>query len=169
MGELEKKTFLEAYDAHADSLYRHAYFRVHDRGKAEELMQEAFMRAWEYSGSHGLPQNLRAFLYRVLNNLIIDDFRKKKPASLDELSEAGFEPAEESADVDIVEVAIIREMLGELPDHHREVVVMRFIDGFTPSEIAEVTGERENTVSVRIHRALLKLKKAYEARQKKAA
>jgi RNA polymerase sigma-70 factor (ECF subfamily) len=66
-------------------------------------------------------------------------------------------------------VAIIREMLGELPDHHREVVVMRFIDGFTPSEIAEVTGERENTVSVRIHRALLKLKKAYEARQKKAA
>jgi RNA polymerase sigma factor (sigma-70 family) len=84
-------------------------------------------------------------------------------------SEAGFEPAEESADVDIIEVAIIREMLGELPDHHREVVVMRFIDGFTPSEIAEVTGERENTVSVRIHRALLKLKKAYEARQKKAA
>lgn len=168
MNESQKREFIELYDAHADALYRHAYFRVHEAGRAEELVQETFMKAWEHClREKELPENPKAFLYRVLHNRIIDDYRKKKTVSLEELQESGFEPAAESVEIDVVEIAVVRELLLDLHPKHRDIVVMRFIDGMTPSEIAGITGERENTVSVRVHRALGKLKEAHKKRMGK--
>jgi RNA polymerase sigma-70 factor (ECF subfamily) len=57
-------------------------------------------------------------------------------------------------------------MLKELPDSYREVLVMRYIDGLTPGEIAKVIKESENAVSVRIHRGLKKLRALLEAEEK---
>ena len=53
-------------------------------------------------------------------------------------------------------------LIETLPDKYREVLVMRHVDGLSVKEIARVTGETENVVSVRIHRAIEKTKTLYE-------
>jgi RNA polymerase sigma-70 factor (ECF subfamily) len=165
--EIDKKKFLEAYDAHADALFRHAYFRLHDRGRAEELMQEAFLRSWEYCLAREIPENLRAFLYRVLNNAIVDDFRKKKSVSLDALQEdEGYEPIAEESTSDSFRSEHLTALLQTLEPKEREVVVFRFIDELDIPEIATITGERENTISVRIHRAMKKLNERVKKEEK---
>ena len=76
-----------------DAIFRHCYFRVFDRERARDLVQETFLKTWEYLTRGHDIENIRAFLYRVATNLIIDDSRRKKEISLEQLSESGFDPA----------------------------------------------------------------------------
>ena len=160
-----EQRFFEAYEAHADAIFRHCYYRVSDRELARDFMQEAYTRTWEYMINGNNPENLRAFIYRVASNLIIDHYRKKKAYSLDALAEEkGFDPSLDETDRIINESDAKRALLllPKLPESYRTVFVMRYVDGFTPQEIAETTGESENTVSVRIHRAAKKLRSYIE-------
>ena len=87
MSPLEKQ-FLKAYDEFADPIFRHCYFRVFNRERAKDLMQETFTKTWEYLNQSPITNhesritNMRAFLYRVANNLIIDNSRQKDERSL---------------------------------------------------------------------------------------
>lgn len=155
-----EKEFLKAYDAFADAIFRHCYFRMSDREKAKDLTQDTFIKTWEYLSRGGTIENLRAFLYRVANNLIVDEFRKKKELSLDGLREHGFEPMS-SSDEDLktgLETKEVMRMIEMLEDEYREVVIMRHVEGMSVKEIASIVGESENLVSVRIHRGLAKLR-----------
>src|SRR3989338_4735544 len=90
--------FLQAYEAYNDAIFRYCYFRVYDRERARELSQETFMKAWEYLSRTGKKiENLRAFLYKIATNLIIDNSRQKgkKTVSLDQLHEEGFDPGDD--------------------------------------------------------------------------
>lgn len=73
-----EKLLIEAYDAYADAIFRHCYFRVFSRERAKELMQETFLRAWDQMVKGEEIRHMRGFLYRVANNLIIDESRKKR-------------------------------------------------------------------------------------------
>ncbi len=156
--------FLKFYDAYADALFRHCYFRVYERERAKELVQDTFMKTWEYLAKGNEVKNLKAFLYRVANNLVIDESRRQKPVSLDALQDEGFDLAVHDADQvqAKAEAGRISELLGKLDEHHRKVVVLRYIDGFGPKEIAHILGESENVVSVRLHRAIKQISTLYE-------
>ena len=165
-----EQEFQEAFQKHSDELFRHASMRLSSRDRAIEIVQEAFMKAWQFLQRGEHIDTYRPFLYRTLNNLIIDEYRKHKSQSLDALME---DPETATAvegrllrdETDTFEKAasmfdakIALKALKLLPDMYRVVVVMRFIDGLSPSEIAEHIKETENTVSVRIHRGLRKLR-----------
>lgn len=152
--------FTEAYEAYADAIFRHCYFRVFNRDRAKELMQETFMKTWEYLSKGEKVDNIRAFLYKVANNLVIDEIRKKKEVSLDTLMETGYEPgfdgsSEMKSKVDQWKVL---STFHKIEKSYREVLIMRHVDGLSPSEIAEVTGESPNVISVRLHRGLQQLR-----------
>lgn len=152
--------FLKAYDEYSDALFRHCYFRVYDRERARDLMQECFTRTWECVVEGKDIKNLRAFLYRVANNLIIDHVRKKKESSLDALLEQGIEPqvrTDERA-VKSAEVANIMAAVDKIDEKYRAVIVMRYVDELSPKEIAQILDETENAVSVRIHRGIQQVK-----------
>ena len=85
MGSKEEKDFLDAFEKYADALFRHAHFRLSDRERAYDLTQETYLKAWDYVASGGVVRHYKSFLYRILHNLIIDEYRKKRGASLDEL------------------------------------------------------------------------------------
>lgn len=156
-----EEEFLQAYDAYADAIFRHCYYRLFDRERAKDVMQDAFIRTWEYMQKGEKVDNIRALLYRIANNLIIDFVRKKKETSLDAMQEEGFDPATDddmSHIADRLDGGQAMEALKQLDDTHREVLVLRYVNGLQPAEIAEITGETANTVSVRIHRGLGKLK-----------
>lgn len=150
----------EAYNTYADAIFRHCYYRLLDREKAKELMQETFIKTFEYAKKGQAIENIRALLYRVANNLVVDFVRKNKEVSLDHLMEAGFDPT--GSDDDTMKARLeeqrIRTTLHQLDPDDRELIVMRYIDDLKPQEIADMMGLTANVVSVRIHRALKELK-----------
>ncbi len=151
-----------AYDQYADAIFRHCYFRVFSRERGKELMQETFLRTWQYMADGKQVDNMRAFLYRIANNLIIDESRKKRETSLEALQEAGFDPGGEDGNVTAaskLEERRILETLSKLDAPYRDVFVMRHIDGLKPAEIATMLGESSNAISVRLHRATEQLRK----------
>lgn len=161
--------FLKAYDDLADPIYRHCYYRVSDRERARDIMQETFTRTWEYISRNGHIDNLRAFLYRTAHNLIVDEYRKKKMDSLDELRDKGFDPIGADFQKDIHTAIAAREIIAlfdKIDLSYREVLVMRYIDDMAPKEIAHVLDESENAISVRLHRAIKKIKELMEHREK---
>jgi RNA polymerase sigma-70 factor (ECF subfamily) len=151
-----EREFAAAYKKYADAIFRHCYFRVFNRERGKELMQETFLRAWEYIADGHHIDNMRAFLYRVANNLIVDEARKRKEVSLEALQEVGFDPGVDETEamqkrIDAKEVIAT---LKDLDKDYRDILIMRFIDGLPPAAIAEITGLTANTVSVRLHRGV---------------
>ena len=163
-----EKEFLKAYEEYSDALFRHCYFRVYNRDRAKEIVQETYMKAWDYAREGNEIDNMRAFLYQVATNIIIDEARKKKKRaelSLEVLQEEyGFDPGEDRRNemVDRLEGKMLMVFLKDLDEKYREAVYMRYIDNLHPREIAEITGESENVISVRIHRGLRKLRRLIE-------
>lgn len=156
--------FLEAYEQYSEALFRHCYFRVYERERAHELVQDTFMKTWEYVAAGNEIRNFRAFLYRVAQNLIVDEARRRKirrETSLDEMkAEFGFEPSKDDRDVleRRIEGADAMKLLKKLSDEDRDVLILRFVDELEPREIADVLDVSANAVSVRIHRAMKRLR-----------
>ena len=148
--------FLKAYENYADALFRHCFFRIHDHEHAKDLVQETYMKTWNYLAEDGTIDNFRAFLYRTMNNLIIDAYRKHHTDSLDQLLEGGFDVAGEDAEHlrNKAEAKEIIALFDQLNEEEKTVLTLRFVDGWEPKEIAAHLGISANVVSVRIHRAL---------------
>lgn len=156
-----EKEFLKSYDDFADAIFRHCYFRVSDRELAKDLVQETFARSWKYLAQGKIIQNIKAFLYKTANNLIIDHYKKKKELSLDELNEVS---ASLASDEDLkiqsrAETKEILNILNKLKPTYKEALTMRYFNELSVKEIAEILDESENNISVRIHRAINDLKK----------
>lgn len=160
--------FREAFERHVDELFRHASLRLSDRDRALELTQECFLRALAYARRGEEIREMRPFLFRTLRHLIIDEYRKSKSFSLDEMTEAddgeqmdallsdGSNPIEEA--IDRFDGARALETIRQLPNLYREVLTMRYVDSLTIGEIAACIEESENVVSVRLHRGLRRLR-----------
>jgi RNA polymerase sigma-70 factor (ECF subfamily) len=164
--------FLKAFEEYNDALFRHAFLRLSNREKAVDVVHDTFTKVWSYIRDGHEIDTFRPFLYKVLNNLIIDEYRKRKEASLDAMLEK--EGVDEGSFPDLTEstaevlAATIDgkkafELLEELPDQYREVIILRFVDQLGPSEISALIEETENVISVRIHRGLKLLRQKIEA------
>ena len=161
-----EQVFISAYDEYADAIFRHCFFRVSDRERAKELSQEVFVRAWEYLKKHSDDEveNMQALLYHIARNLIIDEYRgrKKQSVSLDVLNEEdGFDPADNGHEeiIRASEMGEVKKAMEELPDHFREDLLLRYVDDMGVKDVAELLGEKENAISVRIHRGIAELRK----------
>src|SRR3989338_6029437 len=168
-----QRDFQHAFEAYNDELFRHASMRLKDRDRALELTQECFMKVFEYAQKGGEIREMRPFLYRTLRHLIIDEYRRKKPVSLEQMVEGQEDmsvevllPPDESntleAAIERFDGKLAMVALHELPDLYREVLSLRYVESLSPSEIGGIVGESENAVSVRIHRGLKKLKEVLQ-------
>ena len=170
-----EERFLKAFEEYSDALFRHAFLRISDREKAIDIVHDTFTKVWSYVRAGHDIEAFRPFLYKVLNNLIIDEYRKTKEASLDALFEV--EGVDEGSFDDLTSNTVeslaaildgkqVFAMLDELPDTYREVIILRFVDELGPKEISNLIEESENVVSVRLHRALRLLRERIEAKEK---
>ena len=160
MQRVDEHTFIQAYDAHAESIFRYCYFKVYDRERARELMQETFLNTWTYIRKEEEISNLQAFLYKVAHNLCVNEVVRKKPLSLEELKEAtGYDPEDTlPSPEETAEQSEVLEKLDLLQDSDREVLILRYVEGLAVKDIAAMLNDTPNAVSVRIHRALERLK-----------
>lgn len=159
------EAFENAYDEYLEPIFRYFLYRLNDRDRAKDLAQETFMRAWLYARDGKVIESMRPFLYTTASNLFKNELRGRKPVtSLDNLMETvGFEiEAEETSAEERAEAQLLMKKVDDLPDAYREVLLLRYVDGLPPREIAKLLGDSDTAVSVRIHRALKKLRELYE-------
>ncbi len=155
-----EEDFSKAFAEYKDEIFRHCHFIVFSRELALEIMQDAFMKTWEYIAEGNDIDNIRAFLYRVSSNLCFNYKRKKSETSLDALQEEGFDPPSEDERLkrDVIAEEQVMSVLKQIEEPYRTAISMRYIQGLSPAEIGEILGESANTVSVRITRGVKQLR-----------
>lgn len=157
--------FNTTYNAFADMIFRYCVIQTRNRELALDLTQDVFLKYWEYTQSGKEVTYTKALLYRIAYNKIIDYRRKKKEESLDALhEEQNFDPSIDTREslTDAYDGEKIRELLYELPEVHRDILTLKYVEDMSLDEIHEITGESKNTLAVRIHRAQNKLKEMYD-------
>lgn len=174
-GESPEERFLQAFEEYSDALFRHAFIRISDRDKAIDLVHDTFTKVWIYQKKGQEIEAYRSFLYKVLNNLIIDEYRKKRELSLDALlegegvDEGSFQDLSEDSTQSLIDQIDGKQaflLLEELPDIYREVLTLRFVDGLRPKEICQLVEETENVISVRLYRGLKLLQEKLAERER---
>lgn len=164
-----KEYFLQVHTAHADAIFRFCMMKVSSREIAQDLTQEAFMKLWQSLRDGNRIDNVRAFLYTITRNQITDWYRKKKSVSLNVLEEDGIEFAsnDHHGIIRQSEVREALELIRELDDRDQEVLLLRFVEGLQPADIARALHEPVGRISVRINRATKKLKDLSQHNTKK--
>lgn len=157
-----KDDFKDVFESKSDAIFRYCYFRTSNRDVALDIVQDTFMRFWTALKNGQKIENHQAFLYTIARNLITDFYRKKTSLSLDALAESDeneyYIPKDLSEKINI-EARYIIHKIQELEPQYRQVVYLRFVEELKPHEIAEITGESTNIISVRINRGMEKLRK----------
>ncbi|MFA6269853.1 MAG: RNA polymerase sigma factor [Candidatus Paceibacterota bacterium] len=153
-----------AHREYGTGLNAYAFSKVHNQGMSDDLVQDTFIKTWRFLVKKGKVHMMKAFLYHVLNRLVIDEYRKRKIASLDVLTEKGFEPSIDDLEqhFDVLDGKILITLIDYLPEKYQKVMKMRYIKMFSLKEISLITGETKNTIAVQIHRGLKKLKFLYD-------
>ncbi len=153
-------------DAHNDfnkGLNTYASFKVSNLALSEDLVQDTFIKTWTYLAKGGEILKMKAFLYHVLNGLIIDEYRKHKASSLDVLIENGYEPEDErnAHEAEIFDGKIAILLISKLPRAYQQVMRMRYVQDLSLAEISVLTGKTKNAITVHSHRGLEKLRILY--------
>ncbi len=106
---------------------------------------------------------MRSFLYHVLNNLIVDEYRKRKTSSLDVLLEKGYEPSFDNSKslFDRLDGKAALLLIQRLPLTYQKTMRMRYVQDLSLKEMSLVTGQPKNTLAVQLHRGTQKLKVLY--------
>lgn len=158
--------------AHADRCYAIALRVLGDPHDAEEVAQDALVRAYRalagYEAARIRELRLRPWLATIVVNLCRNRVRRGRAATtpIDDLAEAGREPAApvEHGPVALAERAAERErlatLLASLPERYRVPVVLRHVDDLSYAELAEALGRPEGTLKAQVHRGLAMLRAA---------
>jgi len=155
--------FAEVYDRYAPRLFRHAYIRIGRKEVAEDLTSRTFLKAWEYLADGKTVNYLTSFLYRVLQNLIIDEYRVKPREILVEEFPDVADRHDANAQMDaILELEHVQGAMRSLPDDMRTLLVARYFDQLSIAEIRSMTGKSSNAIYVALHRGLRALRQAVE-------
>ena len=163
----DKEVFTEVYDANVKDIHRFVYFKIGSKEEANDLTSMIFLKTWNHIQNNTLEdaKTLRALLYKVARNTIIDYYREqgsRKSISIDDEKNqieiiADFDNNHDRLDQE-KNLKLIRSKLPLLKEEYREVIIMRFINDLTLEEIADVTKKSRGNIRVLIHRALKTLK-----------
>lgn len=164
--------FGELYERYRDAIYRFCLARTGTSHDAEDLTADVFVKALRSLDAYqdrGLP--FAAFLYRIARNAAIDRSRTlRQPVSFDGLvvEPAATQNVEAEANL-AVEKSILLTALTHLKPEHRDVITLRFIEGYAALEVAQMLGKTEGAIRTLQHRALERLRKEFDSAQKSAA
>ena len=157
MEHLEAVSVRTLYDDHAAALWRYAMRLTGDQARAEDVVQETLLRAWQHPEVTDDPErSARAWLFTVARNMIIDERRSSRFRN--EVSSLDSSAAPEQASPDEVNSALDRMLIGDalaqLSPDHRAVVRRSYYLGWTTTQIADDLGIAEGTVKSRLHYAV---------------
>ena len=162
--EGDREAFGELYDRHVMPVYRHVYCMVNDRQAAEDLTAQTFLQALQAIARYeerGIP--FRAWLLRIARNLTVNHWRiqRNHNSSRNHGSERAISSPEQFCEAKLREEEVWR-AVHSLGGDQRQVIILRFVDGLSYPEVAQVLGKSIGAVRVIQYRALGALRRALE-------
>lgn len=163
--ENNQEVFAKVYDKNIKDIYRFIYFKVSNKEEAQDLSSTVFLKAWNYIQNNNIDHHssIRALLYKIARNLVIDYYRQKK----EKLSLDNEDKHIQIADVNDIlsnidsdkQISLIIKNLYLLKEEYREIIILRFVNQLELSEIAKILKKSKGNVRVILHRALGSLRK----------
>jgi RNA polymerase sigma-70 factor (ECF subfamily) len=169
----DQATFAEQAMPFMDQLYSHAMRMTRNAADAEDLVQETYLKGYRGFGGFTEGTNLRAWLFRILTNSYINNYRKKQrrphETDLGDVEDlymyrrlGGSETAtlSRSAEeelLDHITDSEVKDAIEALPDQYRDAVLLADVEGFAYKEIAEILDVPIGTVMSRLHRGRKRL------------
>ena len=169
----DQATFAEQAMPFMDQLYSHAMRMTRNAADAEDLVQETYLKGYRAFDSFKEGTNLRAWLFRILTNSYINNYRKKqrRPDESDlgdvedlymyrrlggaETSTLGRSAEDEL--LDTLTESEVKDAIEALPEQYRDAVLLADVEGFAYKEIAEILDVPIGTVMSRLHRGRKRL------------
>ncbi len=168
----KRKEFEAEALPHMDALYRTALRLAKNQSDAEDLVQEAFAKAYRFWDKFELGSNCRAWLFKIMTNIFINEYRSKSrsplQANIDDIDDnylygqlASSEMTENPEQTLFSKLFDddVKKAIENLPDDFRLVAVLSFLEGFSYQEIAEIADLQLGTVKSRLHRGRKLLQK----------
>ncbi|MEQ6390575.1 RNA polymerase sigma factor SigW [Bacillaceae bacterium S4-13-58] len=167
----DQSAFEDVVSFYQNKVYQICYKMLGNSHEAEDVAQEAFLRAYMNIHSYDEQRKFSTWLYRIATNLSIDRIRKKKPDFYLDAEVKGAEglnmysrisadqplPEEEIESLELQEY-LQKEILS-LPEKYRAVIVLRYLDELPLQEISEILDIPVGTVKTRVHRGREALRK----------
>ncbi|MCA1032941.1 RNA polymerase sigma factor SigW [Bacillus timonensis] len=167
----DQNAFAEIVEIYKDKVFQLCYRMLGNRHEAEDIAQEAFIRAYVNIHRYDVEKKFSTWLYRIATNLSIDRIRKKKPDYYLDAEVAGAEgltmyshlaadvplPEDEVESMELQET--IQAEILKLPDKYRSAIVLKYIEELSLKEIGEILDLPVATVKTRIHRGREALRK----------
>jgi RNA polymerase sigma-70 factor (ECF subfamily) len=157
----DAEAFGDLYMYYLDDIYRYVFYRVRDEKRAEDLTERVFIRAWEAIAGYqprGYP--FSSWLYRIAHNAVVDYYRTDRhELPLDGLT---FTLADEALGPEETlirrrEVSRLLEAVAQLSEERQRLIILRFVDGLSHADVAQILGKSEGACRVIQHRALAAL------------
>jgi RNA polymerase sigma-70 factor (ECF subfamily) len=156
----KKKKFAKLYDKFVNQIYRFLFLRTSSKEMAEDLTSQVFLKGWEFYVKNEIFDP-KSFFYQTARNLLTDYFRQKNknPISLESLPEIP-DPriSIEEKIINDLELEKIFLALSKLKPEYKEAILLRYVEGFSPKEVAKILEKSEGATRVLISRALKALK-----------
>lgn len=150
------------YDLYSDALYAYAFKHVGTAQIAEDIVADTFRRFLTALERGGGPQDhLQAYLYRIAHNLITDLYRREPPPAheLDEDRLVEDSPGPAGVLVEQQEAESVRQALRLLTPEQRQVVTLKFLEGWSSEEIAQAMEKSLGAVKALQHRGVAALQR----------
>jgi RNA polymerase sigma-70 factor, ECF subfamily len=162
----DEEAVTRLYETYVDAIYEYVSFRVDSKATAEDVTSEVFLRMVRGIASyqnHGIP--FRAWLYRIAANLVIDHYRERKKGFAIPLLEShqsdDTDPFDHLARTE--EQLRLRVAIRSLPEMYQDLLVLRFVENLSHTEIATIMNKSAAALRAMQHRALKALAEQFEA------
>jgi RNA polymerase sigma-70 factor (ECF subfamily) len=164
----EPAALASVYDEYSPLIFRYLYRRVGNARLAEDLTGQVFVKLLEAVERDTLwNKSFRGWLYRIAHNVLIDHFRKHGNQKLVELDESLVSDEEglEATITSRLQLERVQQALGQLTEEQAQVIVLRFGEGLSNQEVAQIMGKREGAIKGLQHRAVKALRRLLVERE----
>lgn len=158
---LEPEALAEIYGAYAGRIYKYIYHRTGDSEAAEDLTGDVFVRMLEaIREDRSWSLSLQGWLFRIAHNLVVDHFRRRSKRDGPELDEQWMAAESPSTTFEgLFHAAQLRNAMQSLTEEQQQVIALKFGEGLSNMEIAEILGKTEGAIKALQHRGLEALRR----------
>ena len=161
-GQGDRAAFAELYERYVDRIFRYIYFKVGVTADTEDLTSQTFLKAWDAVGEYEWRNHpFGAWLFRIAHNLVVDYHRARRPVvTLDDATPqlehqaSNDEIRPERVLAEMLTTDRVRHAIERLTEEQQQVLVLRFFEGLSTGEVAEILGKRRGAIRGLQFRAL---------------
>ncbi len=161
---MDREALVEIFDLYSSALYNYALRLCNDPLLADHIVGDVFAKLLDQlSAGHGPSSNLRSYLYETTFHLIVDNARyshREAPLEVVDYSRQDGQTSLVNLENRMLFDAVIASIKNDLTEDQRHVIILRFLEGFSLRETADIMGKQVYNVKVIQNRGVARLRKA---------